>query len=77
MSDLGYTKHLSVTIQRTKHRIGFQTGCSTRYTVGHLIGLLKQMPLTATVDKVFCESGEDTISPDVTIIQFHEEVRSE
>lgn len=73
MSDLGYTKHLSVTIQRTKHRIGFQTGCS----VGHLIGLLKQMPLTATVDEVFCESGEDTISPDVTIIQFHEEVRSE
>jgi hypothetical protein len=73
MSALGYTKRLSVTIQRTKHRIGFQSGC----TVGHLIELLKKVPLEATVDEVFCDSGDDRISPDITIIEFHEEVRSE
>jgi hypothetical protein len=73
MSYFGYKKGLSVTIHRTKHRVGFQNGCSVR----HLIELLTKVPLEATVDEVFCDSGENSVAPDITIIHFHEESRSE
>ena len=69
MSLLGYTKTLSIKVERTKHRVGFRVGTRVR----ELLKLLQSVPPDATVDEVICHEGE----PDVTTIEFHEEARME
>lgn len=66
----GYSKTLSVRIQRTKHKIGFGIGT----TVRDLIDMLKQVPALATVDEVVSDDEDD---PNGTTIEFHEESRVE
>jgi hypothetical protein len=66
MSNIGYTRTLTVQIQRSKHRIGFRAG--TR--VEDLIALLKQVPAGSQVDEVI-DLHED--EPGVVTIEFHEE----
>ena len=70
MSLLGYTKTLTLKVQRTKHRVGFRTGTRVR----ELLDLLKSVPLDARVDEVLCEHDEE---PGVTTIEFHDETLAE
>lgn len=66
----GYSKTLSIRIERTKHKIGFNVGT----TVRELIDMLKQVPANATVDEVVSDHDDD---PNATTIEFHEESRVE
>jgi hypothetical protein len=66
----GYSKALSVKIERTKHKIGFSVGT----TVSELIDMLRQVPASATVDEVLVDHEDD---PNATTIEFHEESRVE
>lgn len=68
MAELGYTKTLTVKIQRSKHKIGFRVGMK----VEDLIDLLKQVPTGSQVDEVIDTHAADT---DIVTIEFHEESR--
>ena len=68
MSNIGYTKTLTIKVQRSKHKIGFRVGM----LVEDLIELLKQVPVGSQVDEVIDSHEAD---PDIATIEFHEESR--
>jgi len=68
MAEIGYTKTLTVKVQRSKHKIGFRVGMR----VEDLIDLLNQVPAGSRVDEVIDSHDAD---PDISTIEFHEESR--